>query len=251
MSVCVYRELSVQRFNYAVWNIFIQCSTEQHWMDSSSFQLWPLPPEGKPPPLEKSTFMTSQFVQYASLLMRGELGNIKKAAETKMSPRRAAAMETLSMRRSNLWVWWRMQPLSSNHSQCRDTRTSLFVIFNIFRVRMWPPHLVGFCWLFCKINSNDSKTTDCCVVCVPALCLHCCFASFRFPSWVRGTFIFNFTLSKGGLESQNITTQTEQNKQLSMFRCSNNHKNLVGQWLVDRKWLIKQSTHQQIDSLST
>lgn len=50
-------------------------------MDSSSFQLLPLPPEGKHPPLEKSTFTTSQFVQYASLLMRGEPGNIKSSKD--------------------------------------------------------------------------------------------------------------------------------------------------------------------------
>lgn len=65
-------------FKYAVW-------TEQHWMDSSSFQLRPLPTEGKHSPLEKSTFMMSQFVQYASLLMRGEPGNIKSSRHQNFS----------------------------------------------------------------------------------------------------------------------------------------------------------------------
>lgn len=72
-------------FKYAVWNFCIKCWTEQHWMDSSSFQPRPLPTEGKHPPLEKSTFMMSQFVQYVSLLMRGEPGDIKSSRHQNVS----------------------------------------------------------------------------------------------------------------------------------------------------------------------
>lgn len=54
-------------------------------MDSSPFQLGPFPPEGKPTPLEKSTFMTSHSVQYALLLMKR--GNIKSSREQNVSKR--------------------------------------------------------------------------------------------------------------------------------------------------------------------
>lgn len=54
-------------------------------MDSSSFQLEPLPPGGKHPPLEKSTLVTSQVVQYVWLLMRGGSWNIKSSRDQNVS----------------------------------------------------------------------------------------------------------------------------------------------------------------------
>lgn len=55
-------------------------------MDSSLFQLKPLPPREKRLPLEKSTLMMSQLLQYASLQMRG--GGEPQSIKTQQTQKR-------------------------------------------------------------------------------------------------------------------------------------------------------------------
>ena len=58
---------SLSSVEYAVWNMCMWSDTERHWHGQLNLSF----KEGKHPPLEKSTFVTSQFVQYASALIRG------------------------------------------------------------------------------------------------------------------------------------------------------------------------------------
>lgn len=86
-------------------------------------------------------------------------------------------------------------------TKCGRTRSSLFVIFNIFPFTMRPTFSC-FLWFCHKINSRASGKEQAAVtsVCVPRA-VRCCFALFRYSSWesIResGTFIFKLTLSQG------------------------------------------------------
>lgn len=98
----------------------------------------------------KSPLSPRQFAQCPSHLMRRRTGkHLKKKRERR--PRKAAAVETLSMRRSHWWVWGKNGAFQRPRSETQG-RPCLF-ISDIF----WNQNVTHICWVYCTITPGTKR----------------------------------------------------------------------------------------------